>query len=185
MTLATALFSSDRDDWNSPECAIAPALQLGPIELDPCSNAQSIVGACVEWRLDRGEDGLRDDWFSNGRHGVCWVNPPYGRDIVKWAGRMFSFGRAGVQIVGLLPARTDTLWFQSFIARADALCFWRGRLEFGPAIADRAQASLWASAPAELAPADPAPFPSVLPYFGDNRNAFRRAYESHGLVVFP
>ena len=47
----------------------------GKIDLDPCSNDDSIVNATVEYRLPE-KDGLKEIWNFN----KIYVNPPYGAD---------------------------------------------------------------------------------------------------------
>ena len=76
-----------------------------------------------------------------------------------------SFAKCDVDdhCVMLLPARTDTRWWESLIT-ADALLFWRGRLRF-------------VGAPA------PAPFPSVIAYWGHCVTRSRGAFAPHGWMV--
>jgi site-specific DNA-methyltransferase (adenine-specific) len=81
-------------------------------------------------------DALRDPWPT-----PWYCNPPYGRGIGKWTAHMIGLG------VALLPARTDTVWFQrDVLGRAVEVEFLKGRLHF-----DGAKGA--------------APFPSCLVYF--------------------
>ena len=66
-----------RVDWNTPPEVLARVRRLGPILLDPCSNAGSRVdaaigltsgGPVVPWAVAPG--------------GVLFINPPYGRGQV-------------------------------------------------------------------------------------------------------
>jgi phage N-6-adenine-methyltransferase len=160
-----ALFSSDRPDWNTPAEVLELVRHLGPIGLDPCSNAASIVGAAVEWRLPE-VDGLEMPW---GGHGLVFLNPPYGRGINLWTRRCCIV--PGVrppedQVVALVPARTDTAWWTEAVEAVDAVCFWRGRLTF-------------------LGAPNPAPFPSALLYYGPHRHRFASIFEPRGWVVLP
>ena len=87
-------------------------------------------------------DGLSMAW-----EGICWMNPPYGRQIGRWVEKAYheaKYRRATV--VCLLPARTDTQWFQDFCLRSKDIRFIRGRLKFGGA-------------------KNSAPFPSVVVVF--------------------
>jgi hypothetical protein len=123
--------TSDSEHW----CTPAPVLErlrvfAAPdgIGLDPCSNAQSIVGARVAWDLARGEDALARRWAG---HGLVYLNPPYGDKIGPFMQAAHVEARGhGVDIVALVPARTSADWFQRWALQADALCFWRGRLQF-------------------------------------------------------
>ena len=53
-----------------------------------------------------GEDGLAQEW-----QGVCWMNPPYGREIGKWIRKAYEESLRGALVVCLVPARTDTAWW--------------------------------------------------------------------------
>ena len=59
------------------------------------------------------------------------MNPPYGREIGKWVRKAFEESKAGVTVVALLPARTDTRWFHDYIYRYAEIRFIRSRLYFG------------------------------------------------------
>jgi hypothetical protein len=148
------LFSARRSDWCTPEALLVRIRQFAPIGLDPCSNECSIVGATTEWTLR--ENGLARPWAG---HGLVFVNPPYSRETVTaWVAKCASEG-AGTDIIGLLPARTDTRWWQRYCAPRKALaggpgsaavCFLRGRLRF-------------------LGAPQSATFPSALVYWGQQR----------------
>lgn len=53
----------------------------GWVDLDPCSNPWSVVNAQVSYSFDRGENGLELPWLDS--EGLVWVNPPYGRGMVR------------------------------------------------------------------------------------------------------
>jgi hypothetical protein len=146
-----ALLKSDRVDWNTPANVIEAmcAFAGGQIGLDPCSNAQSIVNAAVEYRLDRGEDGLKLPWETPD-YGLVFVNPPYGKEIKAWIQRCALYGAEGLDVVALVPARVDTQWFD-ICWRADQICFVRGRLTF-------------------LGAPHPAPFPSALVFWSQDQS---------------
>ncbi len=73
-------------------------------------------------------DGLKQPW-----RGVCWMNPPYGREIGKWVAKAYESAKEGATVVCLLPARTDTAWWHSYVLEAAEVRFVRGRLRFGDA----------------------------------------------------
>ena len=68
-------------------------------------------------------DGLKQEWT-----GVCWCNPPYGRQIGKWVEKAV---KSLATVVMLLPARTDTKWFHDWVLPYGKIEFLRGRLKFG------------------------------------------------------
>ena len=163
--LNDAMFSSAKDDWNTPASLLVLVRQLGAIGLDPCSNAGSIVGAKVEWRLDHGDEGLALPWTG---YGLTYVNPPYGAGIIDWVAKGATEFTAGIacenELVVLLPARTDTRWLQRWAAQADAICFLRGRLRF-------------------LGAPSSAPFPSCVAYWGPRVQSFIDTFAPEGRVV--
>ena len=71
------------------------------------------------------------DSLSSG--GRVWCNPPYGREIAKWVQKGFESVQAGAAsvCVMLLPARTDTKWFHSYVYNKAEIRFVKGRLKFG------------------------------------------------------
>ena len=75
------------------------------------------------------EDVLAKPW-----HGVCWMNPPYGRAIGKWilkACRETHIPGHADRVVCLLPARTDTRWWHDYVLKfASEIEFVRGRIKF-------------------------------------------------------
>ncbi len=158
------LMSSERMTWNTPLPVLERVRLVAPIGLDPCGNADSIVGADREYRLDRGEDGLALPW--NPPSGCVYVNSEYGRNIGPWQERCVSQSvEHGVEIMTLVPARTDARWFDSIWCAA-AICFWRGRLRF-------------------LGAPSSAPFPSVVAYFGSRPIDFIEAFRPVGRCVVP
>ena len=68
-------------------------------------------------------DGLKQEWT-----GVCWCNPPYGRQVGKWVEKAV---KSSATVVMLLPARTDTKWFHDWCLPYGKIEFLRGRLKFG------------------------------------------------------
>lgn len=71
-------------------------------------------------------NGLKQEW-----EGVCWCNPPYGREIGKWVEKAYIASTWGATVVMLLPARTDTKWFHEYIYNKSEIRFVKGRLKFG------------------------------------------------------
>jgi hypothetical protein len=159
-----ALMSSARDSWCTPPEVLRRVRLLGEIGLDPCSNPQSEVGAHIEWSRENGEDGLSQPWTD---YGLVFVNPPYGgKTSLTWTKKIADEARAGVEIVALLPARTDTRWFHLYGRKADALVFWEGRLTF-------------------LGAPTSAPFPSLLLYYGPRWITFLAVFADCGLGMRP
>lgn len=159
MPVAAALLSSARTTWCTPDEVLDRVWIFDAIGLDPSSGEGSRVGARVAFT----ERGLDASWAG---HGLVYCNPPYGRAIGEWTAKMREEAARGVELIALVPARTDTKWFQRDLAGADAFCFWSGRLTFRGA-------------------EHGAPFPSVLVYFGDRARRFARVFRNCGWIVMP
>jgi len=180
---ADVLLSSARMDWCTPPEVLGPIRRLAPdgqVGLDPCASQLGHVLACEEWfgptvgyhngtdldgfpreQLCGAMDGLREPWAG---HGLAFANPPYGRGVAAWARKASVEGqrmRGLDQLVLLVAARTDTAWFREAISHAGAVYFWPGRIRF-----------LGADAPA--------PFPSVLIYWGEDPRAFVELWRGSG-----
>lgn len=157
-----ALFTSKTAEWYSPRHIVEAARAvMGGIELDPasCAEANQTVRAARFYSFE--DDGLLLPWF-----GRVYLNPPYGNELPPWVERLVQSYEAGhiEQAVALLPARTDTAWFQPLFAYL--LCFVRGRLRFS-------------NAP------NSAPFPSAVVYLGRNGGRFAEHFGAIGPIQCP
>ncbi len=116
------LFSSVKDDWETPQHLFDELNQEFGFELDVCadeSNAKCKRYFTVE------DDGLNMKW-----EGVCWMNPPYGRVIGKWIKKAYESALNGAVVICLVPSRTDTKWWHDYCMKGEVR-FIKGRLKFG------------------------------------------------------
>lgn len=115
-------FSSDTPEWETPKEFYDKLDREFHFTLDPCCtelNCKCPDGFTIE------QDGLLQPW--NGR---VFMNPPYGRVIGRWMKKAYEESRKGTLVVCLVPARTDTAWFQDYAMKGEVR-FIRGRLRFG------------------------------------------------------
>jgi DNA polymerase-1 len=157
------LLSSASAEWYTPPEILGVVREcLGPIELDPCSNSHATPNVPARRHFTAAEDGLAREWPAR----TLFLNPPYGRTINAWVGKLLDEYAAGrvQEAMALVPARTDTAWFRPLFAFP--ICYIRGRLKFsgGP---------------------HPAPFPSALVYLGPHPERFRAAVAGLGSLTFP
>jgi site-specific DNA-methyltransferase (adenine-specific) len=132
-------FSCATVEWETPQWLFDELAWIyGGFTLDPCATREN---AKCERFFTRAEDGLAQPWG-----GKIFCNPPYGREIGKWVEKAYAASLTGALVVCLLPARTDTRWWQDY-ARRGHVWFLRGRLKFGLA-------------------KNAAPFPSAIVTFG-------------------
>lgn len=121
------LFTSNTDMWETPWDFYNSLDAKYHFETDVCAterNAKAMKFFTPEM------NGLAQEWT-----GVCWMNPPYGREIGKWVRKAYESARDnGATVVCLLPARTDTAWWHDYIKPyATSVEFIRGRIKFGGA----------------------------------------------------
>lgn len=117
-----ALFSSATDLWETPQWLFDRLNDQYHFELDVCALPEN--AKCDRYFTPE-QDGLQQEWT-----GVCWMNPPYGREIGKWVRKAYESAQAGATVVCLLPARTDTAWWHDYVMHGE-ITFLRGRLKFG------------------------------------------------------
>jgi phage N-6-adenine-methyltransferase len=115
--------SSKTDMWETPQWLFDALNSYYPFTLDVCALPEN--AKCKSY-FSPSQDGLKQKW-----EGVCWMNPPYGREIVKWVKKAYETSLEGAVVVALLPARTDTVWFWEYVYYKAMIWFIRGRLKFG------------------------------------------------------
>lgn len=117
-------------EWATPEHIWKPlADTLDGFDLDPASGAEDTPIADERYTVE--DNGLEKPWY-----GDVWLNPPYGRGHnYDWGEKALDEYRFGnvESISALVPASTDTQWFQHNYAEADYLTFIKGRISFNGA----------------------------------------------------
>lgn len=76
-------FSSETDMWATPQDLFDKLDAEHHFTLDVCATADN--AKCNKY-LTQEMDGLSIDWHDN----VCWMNPPYGREIGKWIKKAYE-----------------------------------------------------------------------------------------------
>lgn len=114
------MFSSKTDLWETPQELFDKYNETYHFETDVCALPEN--AKCKKFFTPE-MDGLKQEWT-----GVCWCNPPYGRQIGKWVEKAC---KSFATVVMLIPARTDTKWFHDYCLPYGKIEFLRGRLKFG------------------------------------------------------
>ncbi len=118
------MFSSKTDLWATPQDFFDKLNDEFHFDIDVCANETN--HKCDTY-YTKEQNGLAQEW-----KGICWCNPPYGREIGKWVEKAYRSAMTGdALVVMLLPARTDTRWFHDYIYDKAQIRFVRGRLKFG------------------------------------------------------
>ena len=121
--------------WETPiELLVKLRAAVGGFALDPCSptRVSHRVGAKVAYTQD--DDGLQLPWATgaNGALGIAFMNPPFGQ-LGLWLKKAVAevAAKSCGAVVGLIPSRTDTAAWHTFVAPFATVFLLRGRLKYG------------------------------------------------------
>jgi phage N-6-adenine-methyltransferase len=144
-----ALFTSDRQDWETPPDLFKRYDDKYRFTLDVCATPEN--AKCREF-ISPEVNGLLWDWTEY----RCWMNPPYGREIGQWVRKAYIESTKGAFVVALLPARTDTAWWHNWVIGPNPqhpyaqVEYLRGRIKF-------------------VGAKSTAPFPNAIAVYGEIR----------------
>ena len=103
------MFSSEKDDWETPQDLFDELDEEFHFTLDAAS---SDLNAKCEKHYTVEYDGLSQSWAGNN----VFLNPPYGRNMKDWMRKAYEESQAeNTTVVVLVPARTDTAWFHDYV----------------------------------------------------------------------
>lgn len=120
----SALFTSNSDEWATPQWLFDELNEEFNFTLDPCATNENHK---VSNYLTKESNGLAISW--GGEKVFC--NPPYS-EIDKWVEKAFRETRTdNTLVVLLIPSRTDTRYFHNYIYQRSEIRFVKGRLKFG------------------------------------------------------
>jgi len=115
MAFNKSLFSSFRLDWKTPKAVYQILDAEFNFDFDPCPVNPQFDGLNIEW---------------GHKNSVCFVNPPFGREIPKWIKKGYEEWQKGKTVVFLIPSRTDTQYWHDYVMKATEIRFIKGRLKF-------------------------------------------------------
>lgn len=128
----SGLFTSNDSTWTTPPEFFAELNKEFNFTLDAAALKSSAVvpnyfGPDHEllWR----RDALQVEW-TGATDGWIFLNPPYGRAIKAFMRKAHEEVGKGARVVALVPARTDTVWWHSYVIQYEVR-FIKGRLKFG------------------------------------------------------
>ena len=120
-----ACFSSNTDDWATPQDFFDKLDKELHFDLDPCADEHNHK---CEMYFTKEQNGLKHEW----RGHTVFCNPTYGKEISEWVRYAYEQSRQpNTTVVMLIPARTDTLYFHEYIYGKAEIRFIKGRLKFG------------------------------------------------------
>lgn len=125
------MYTSNNKEWETPQWLFD--------ELDKEFERQINIDVCATKKnakchvyFTKKDNGLIIPWiiYASKMRSICWMNPPYGKEIGKWIKKAYEESLRGVMTIALLPARTDTKWFHNYIYNKAEIRFLKGRLKF-------------------------------------------------------
>lgn len=121
--------NSGNNEWYTPPNYINAAREvMGGIDTDPASSAiaNRTVGAAQYF--DAESDGLKQQWS-----GRVWMNPPYAQPLIAdFCDALCEKAKTREieQACVLVNNATETVWFQTLLETASAVCFIKSRIKF-------------------------------------------------------
>ena len=123
--LNEAMFSHKTGEHETPDWLFEKLNAIYSFDLDAAASSEN--HKCSKY-YTKEDNSFSKDWNLDGQS--IWLNPPYGKEIGKWLGKAYLTAQAGAKVICLLPARTDTKWFQHAAPKAEYVLFVKGRLKF-------------------------------------------------------
>lgn len=112
-------------EWGTPQDLYDDLDAAFHFILDPAASSKN---AKAEFYYTTEDDGLSRPWRIRAP-GSVFVNPPYGRNVGRWIEKAWTEAKY-VDVVMLLPARTDTRWWHDLVMLASQIWLIKGRLTF-------------------------------------------------------
>lgn len=166
--------NSKSKDWCTPPKYVSVVHEMfgGNVQLDPCSNENSVVNADYEFILPD-KDGLFEEWDFK----TIYVNPPYGADrdhrttIKDWLKKCVdAHDNLNAEILALIPVAPNTSHWKCYVfGKASSICFlYDTRLKFlvNGSVNNKG-----------------APMSCCMVYWGNKIDKFRKIFIKYGAVV--
>jgi len=112
------IFKSTKPDYMTPDWLYKELNKEFNFNDDPCPFDEQAHALYPN-------DGLARTWGTS-----TFVNPPYGKETIKWLRKAYEESTLGKTIVCLIASRTDTKWWHDYCMKATEIRFIRGRLKF-------------------------------------------------------
>lgn len=124
------LFSTGKDDWETPKEVFEKLDKEFHFTLDPCASNSN--HKCDKYFTIQ-DDGLSKDWLGE----TVFCNPPYSKKTKNnpgqeaWIKKCYEESRKpNTTVVMLIPVRTDTRAFHDYIYHKAEIRFIKGRVKF-------------------------------------------------------
>lgn len=137
------MFSSANGEYGTPDWVFKPVAEALGLNFDAAASHENhklptyatdhglfVKNFTTPHKLrgvDDNTDGLSCSWAKR----RVWCNPPFGKGIVDWVRKAATETEHGCPVAALLlPARTETDWFQRWVFPYAEVHFVMGRIHF-------------------------------------------------------
>lgn len=111
-------------EWETPQDFFDTLNEEFGFHIDLCA---TIHNTKCPFYWTPAEDSLSQKW-----KGICWLNPPYNKDIGRWIAKAYKSAQEGATVVCLIQGRSnDTKWWHAYVMKASEIRFIKDRLHFG------------------------------------------------------
>ncbi|HIE0523674.1 TPA: DNA N-6-adenine-methyltransferase [Stenotrophomonas maltophilia] len=116
-------------DWYTPPAIVKALGGNRGFDLDPCTpeDRSRLPAPTARRMIPPSQDGLLMPWPPQA---FVWMNPPYGKGIEKWLGKLAAHPGGGLALV---PVSMETGWMHEFVLShpsVTGILFTRGRMKF-------------------------------------------------------
>ena len=115
-------FNRKNVDYETPDYIFKPLDDEFGFTLDVCASKENTKCHRYFTKLD---NGLEQQWAGE----ICWMNPPFGREMKRWIIKAYQESLLGAVVVALLPSRTNTAWWHDYVEKG-MVRFIRGEVKF-------------------------------------------------------
>lgn len=120
-----ALFSSNKDFWETPQKLFNQLDEIFHFELDAAANKENTK--CPRF-ITHEQNSLIQPWAKMAN--VIYLNPPYTGTMRTWMMKVVKEAEQGATIVCLIAARLESKWFKLAWDYGRYIIFPYGRLDF-------------------------------------------------------
>lgn len=107
------LKKAPHSEWATPQAFFDLYAAEFEFTLDVAATAKN--AKCARF-FTKADDGLAQDWSAD----VCWMNPPYGREIGAWVKKAYEESLRGATVVCLIiPVSTDVDWWHEYTLKGE------------------------------------------------------------------
>lgn len=160
----------DSDSWFTPSYYIELSRQvMGSIDLDPFSSSTANEVVNASRFFDIKQNAFKQKWFK--KPGTVFMNPPYGRDLIKPSVEIFVkhlLENSILEAIVLVNNATETKWFQLLLKHTSSACFVSKRISFDSPDGKNVSGNTRGQ---------------VFFYFGPNTKLFEQTFSEVGIVM--